>query len=140
MSQRRAWLDGAKTVDPCLAGAALVQRRARNGATMAAPLLWNTLDEAAWLATGIDEEWNARRVLDLAVRIQAAQPTEYADGTHRNPAPTLLSAAPPREVVVNRRRRLTPKPATGEPCPIVAWLPWHTLPLFALQAAQLRLR
>jgi hypothetical protein len=74
------------------------------------------------------------------VRIHAAQLTKYADCTHRNPAPTLLSATPPREVVVNRHRMLTPKPATGEPCPIVAWLLWQTLLLFAAQAAQLRSR
>jgi hypothetical protein len=55
------------------------------------------------------------------VRIHAAQLTKYADCTHRH-------------------RMLTPKPATGEPCPIVAWLLWQTLLLFAAQAAQLRSR
>ena len=104
---------------------------------MKSPQVWNNIDEAAaWLTQETGDEWTARRVLDRAIQ-QAERPTRYADGTHRAPAPTLLSAAPPRDAVINRRKILSPKPAKGEPCPIIARRPWQTLPLFAWQVAQL---
>jgi len=97
---------------------------------MKSPQVWNNLDEAAaWLTLETGDEWTARAVLDRALRIQAARPNRAA--------PTLLSAGPPRDVVINRRKILSPKPAKGEPCPIIARRPWQTLPLFAWQVAQL---
>jgi hypothetical protein len=59
------------------------------------PLEWNTLDEAAaYLAEATEKEWTPRMVVSACLK-------HYKIGSHRNPRPSLLKAAPPIDTPIS---------------------------------------
>ncbi|HNT63774.1 MAG TPA: hypothetical protein PKH90_13080 [Candidatus Desulfobacillus denitrificans] len=59
------------------------------------PLEWNTLDEAAaYLSEATEKEWTPRRVVSACLK-------HYKIGSHRNPRPSLLKAAPPIDTPIS---------------------------------------
>lgn len=59
------------------------------------PLEWNTLDEAAaYLTEATGKEWTLRMVVSACLK-------HYRIGSHRNPRPSLLKAAPPIDTPIS---------------------------------------